>query len=111
MRKAFLELDSDRDGYIEAADIVRYFGDEDSIDLIDLKKLMREKKRLRIKHTRDAAGVGMAYEGRDHQLLIEDDENDEGSPRLRCQDFTFWVGEAIHLRENFYFRHDSMRHR
>ena len=42
---------------IEAADIARYFGDEDSIDLGDLKKLMREKKRLRDKQARDAAGI------------------------------------------------------
>jgi len=49
VRKAFLELDQDRDGLIEAADIARYFGDEDSIDLGDLKKLMHEKKRLRDK--------------------------------------------------------------
>lgn len=27
---------------------------------------------------------------------------------LSCHDFTNWVGEAIHLREGFYFRHDSL---
>ena len=29
--------------------------------------------------------------------------------RLACSDFTNWVGESIHRREGFYFRHDSMK--
>jgi len=32
------------------------------------------------------------------------------APRLDCSDFTKWVGDVIHEREGFYFRHDSMKH-
>ena len=45
VRKAFLDLDLDRDGYIEPVDIIRYFGDDDPIDIVDLNKLMQEKIR------------------------------------------------------------------
>ena len=45
VRKAFLDLDLDRDGYIEPVDIIRYFGDDDPIDILDLNKLMQEKIR------------------------------------------------------------------
>jgi len=44
VRKAFLDLDSDKDGYIVAEDIQRYFGDEDNLDMVDLKRLMKEKQ-------------------------------------------------------------------
>ena len=47
VRKAFLELDQDRDGLIDAEDIARYFGEEEPIDLMDLRTLMTEKKRMR----------------------------------------------------------------
>ena len=40
VRKAFLALDSDKDGFIVAEDIQRYFGDEDNLDMVDLKRLM-----------------------------------------------------------------------
>jgi hydroxymethylpyrimidine pyrophosphatase-like HAD family hydrolase len=43
---------------------------------------------------------------RDLQKLL-----DQKSPlgKLNCTAFTNWVGESIHQREGFYFRHDSMK--
>ena len=41
VRKAFLDLDSNKDGYIEQDDILRFFGDE--IDQRDLAKLFIQK--------------------------------------------------------------------
>jgi len=40
VRKAFLALDSDYDGYITVEDILRYFGNEKEINYNDLKKLI-----------------------------------------------------------------------
>lgn len=43
VRKAFLEIDSDKDGFITAIDILRIFGDNEE-DLADLETLMRQKQ-------------------------------------------------------------------
>ena len=43
VRKAFLALDSDYDGYITVEDILRYFGQEKDLNYNDLKKLIRDK--------------------------------------------------------------------
>ncbi len=43
MRKAFLALDSDYDGYITVEDILRYFGQEKDLNYNDLKKLIKDK--------------------------------------------------------------------
>ena len=43
VRKAFLDIDGDKDGLIMPEDIMRYFGDSDPVDMADLKKLMKEK--------------------------------------------------------------------
>lgn len=83
VRKAFLELDHDKDGLIEASDILRYFGDDDDIDLVDLTTLMRERRKTT-------------------------SESDAKGAKLNCHDFTNWLGESIHQREGFYFRHDSV---
>ena len=45
VRQAFLDLDSDKDGYINQYDMMRYFGDE-NIDGLDLQKLFHEKGRV-----------------------------------------------------------------
>jgi hypothetical protein len=82
-------LDLDRDGYIEPVDIIRYFGDDDPIELVDLNKLMHEK----IKDSKEKNNINL-----------------NTVPRLDCADFTKWVGDVIHEREGFYFRHDSMKH-
>jgi Ca2+-binding EF-hand superfamily protein len=44
VRKAFLDLDSDYDGYVTVEDIMRFFGSENKeFDFNDLKKLMVDK--------------------------------------------------------------------
>ena len=44
VRKAFLDLDSDFDGFITVEDILRYFGSEDKeLDFKDLTKLIGDK--------------------------------------------------------------------
>jgi len=48
VRKAFLALDTDYDGYITVEDILRYFGQEKDIDYNDLKKLIRDKDSKKI---------------------------------------------------------------
>lgn len=40
VRKAFLDLDTDHDGYISVEDIIRYFGTENEFSFQDLKKLL-----------------------------------------------------------------------
>jgi len=79
VRKAFLDLDTDYDGFVTVEDILRYFdSDSDKINFHDLKKLFRDK---------DSKGIG----------------------KLGYGDFSKWVGNAIHQSEGFYFRHDSKR--
>jgi hypothetical protein len=63
---------------------MRYFGDGDIIDTFDLKTLMKQRVRSTT-------------------LLQSDDD-----VKLNCHDFTNWLGESIHQREGFYFRHDSV---
>ena len=43
VRKAFLALDSDYDGYITVEDILKYFGNETDLNFNDLKKLIVDK--------------------------------------------------------------------
>jgi len=45
VKKAFLDLDADYDGFIAAEDIIRYFGGNENSELSyqDLKALMQEK--------------------------------------------------------------------
>jgi hypothetical protein len=69
---------------------MRYFGDE-NIDGLDLQKLFLEKGRL-IKNFSKAKS-----------------DMSESNAVLNCSDFTRWVGESIHQREGFYFRHDSIK--
>ena len=42
MRKAFLDLDDDFDGFVTVEDILRYFGSKD-LDFKDLTKLIIDK--------------------------------------------------------------------
>jgi Ca2+-binding EF-hand superfamily protein len=78
VRKAFLALDTDYDGFITVEDILKYFGNETDLNFNDLKKLITDK---------DSGGLG----------------------RLNYQDFSKWLGAAIHQSEGFYFRHDSIK--
>lgn len=45
VRKAFLDLDSDYDGFVTVEDIMRYFGTDlnKEFDFRDLKKLIMDK--------------------------------------------------------------------
>jgi len=43
VRKAFLALDSDYDGYITVEDILRHFGQEGRVNYNDLKKIVIDK--------------------------------------------------------------------
>ena len=43
VRKAFLALDQDYDGYITVEDILKYFGTDTELNYNDLKKLMIDK--------------------------------------------------------------------
>lgn len=43
VRKAFLELDIDHDGFISVEDILRYFGIDTEFNFNDLKKLFIDK--------------------------------------------------------------------
>jgi Ca2+-binding EF-hand superfamily protein len=78
VRKAFLALDTDYDGYITVEDILKYFGNEKDLNYNDLKKLM-----------------------------IDKDSKKEG--KIGYSDFSKWLGNAIHMSEGFYFRHDSVK--
>lgn len=79
VRKAFLDLDIDYDGYIKPEDIARYFSNESNrIDFNDLKKLMMHK---------DKKGLGS----------------------LDYTDFSKWMGSSIEPSAGFYFRHDSIK--
>lgn len=43
VRKAFLALDTDYDGFITVEDILKYFGNETDLNFNDLKKLILDK--------------------------------------------------------------------
>lgn len=77
VRKAFLALDADHDGYIRVEDFLRGFG-ENEINFHDLRKLIESKCK---------------------------DKHNKG--KLTYDDFSAWVGNSIHISEGFYFRHDS----
>ncbi|CDW74423.1 ef-hand calcium-binding domain-containing protein 6 [Stylonychia lemnae] len=79
VRRAFLDLDYDHDGFITSQDIIRYFGQgSKDIDFNDLTKLMKDK-----------------------------DSKKKGY--LSYADFSSWMGVVIHQSEGFYFRHDSIK--
>ena len=79
VRKAFLALDSDHDGFITVEDILRHFGQEKGlINYNDIKKIIDDK---------DSRKQGM----------------------IGYSDFSKWVGTTIHMSEGFYFRHDSIK--
>ena len=80
VRKAFLDLDIDKDGEISPEDIMRFFGEaaNHSFDYVDLVK-----------------------------ILTDLDSKRQGT--LNYNDFSKWMGGAIHKSEGFYFRHDSIK--
>lgn len=80
VRKAFLDLDVDKDGEISPEDIMRYFGDSGNnlFDYVDLVKILEDL-----------------------------DSNRRGT--INYNDFCKWMGGAIHKSEGFIFRHDSKK--
>jgi hypothetical protein len=61
VRKAFLALDADHDGFITIEDFLRNFGDNKDLRFVDLKKLIQSKdqlKRGRISYEDFSAWVG-----------------------------------------------------
>ena len=79
IRKAFLDIDMDYDGFITAEDIARQFGkDNQKLDFRDLRTLIKN---------RDSKRKG----------------------RIDFKDFCRWMGGAIKPTETFFFRHDSVR--
>lgn len=79
IRKAFLNLDTDYDGFITAEDIARQFGKgNQKLDFRDLRTLIVN---------RDSKRIG----------------------RINFKDFCKWMGGVIEPTETFYFRHDSLR--
>ena len=79
IRKAFLNLDTDYDGFITAEDIARQFGkDDQKLDFRDLRT-----------------------------LVLNRDSQRKG--KINFKDFWKWMGSAIEPTETFYFRHDSLR--
>ena len=78
VRKAFLDLDIDKDGEISPEDIMRYFGDAHNnlFDYYDLVKIL-------------------------------EDLDTTKSGKINYNDFCKWMGGAIHKSEGFLFRHDS----
>lgn len=78
IRKAFLNLDTDYDGFITAEDIARQFGkDDQKLDFRDLRILIMN---------RDSKRKG----------------------KINFKDFCKWMGGSIEPTETFYFRHDSL---
>jgi Ca2+-binding EF-hand superfamily protein len=47
VRKAFLALDTDYDGFITVEDILKYFGNEPDLNYNDLKKIMIDKDSIK----------------------------------------------------------------
>ena len=79
VRKAFLDIDEDYDGFITAEDLARVFGRENKkLDFRDLRTLIKN---------RDSRRKG----------------------KIDFKDFCKWMGGAIEPCEGFYFRHDSVK--
>lgn len=80
VRKAFLDLDQDYDGFITAEDFAKLVGGASThgFDFNLLKMLIRMK-------------------------------NTDKAPQVNYTDFSKWFGQVIEPAEGFYFRHDSMK--
>jgi hypothetical protein len=89
VRKAFLGLDTDYDGFITVEDILRNFGDQTTAQ-------GKEK----------VSGSGINFNDL-KKLIMEKDSTKTG--KLGYTDFSKWVGNCIHSSEGFYFRHDSVK--
>ena len=85
MRKAFLDLDRNYSGYINAEDISCYFGSNgnDKLDFKTIKLLLQQK-------------------------ISDSKKHQKQKGYLDYTDFSKWAGSCIEPSEGFYFRHDSI---
>jgi len=81
VRKAFLDIDTDYDGFITAEDFAGLIGGTKGFDFNILKMLIKMK-------TNQSAG---------------------GQARINYTQFSKWFGQVIEPAEAFYFRHDSIK--
>ena len=81
VRKAFLDLDEDFDGYLTAEDFSKLIGGSSSSTKFDYS-LVKMLLKLRSKSQLE---------------------------KINYADFSQWVGSVIEPVEGFYFRHDSMK--
>lgn len=82
VRKAFLDLDQNRDGLIEPTDFIKRFGHMFEIKYEYLERLMSKN-------------------------ALNEETRSQGV--LNYSDFSRWLGPSIHLAEGFLFRHDSRK--
>lgn len=69
VRKAFLQLDSDHDGYVTIEDFLRIFGDNKGFNFIDFKKLIESRAQF----------------------------GNNKSGKISYEEFSAWVGNSIHV--------------
>lgn len=81
VRKAFLDLDQDYDGYITAEDFAKLVGGSSGNAKFDFNVL---KILIKMKNAKKAS-------------------------QINYTDFSRWFGQIIEPAEAFYFRHDSMK--
>ena len=81
VRKAFLDLDQDFDGYINPEDFSRAFGGSQGSQKVDFSLI---KMLLNLKGKKKPGKVNYF-------------------------EFCDWLGQAIEPTEDFYFRHDSIK--
>ena len=87
VRKAFLDLDADQDGYILAEDIAKYIKNATSTSM-------------------DSEPGSAGFNFTLLELLIKIRCNNK-STKINYNDFCTWLGNSIEPVEAFYFRHDS----
>lgn len=81
VRKAFLDIDTDYDGYITAEDFAGLIGGTKGFDFNILKMLIK----------------------------IKTNQSANGQARVNYTQFSKWFGQVIEPAEAFYFRHDSIK--
>lgn len=86
VRKAFLDLDTDYDGFITGEDFAGLIGGAKGFDFNLLKMLIKMK-------TSNSEG----------------NTKSGNQPKVNYTLFSKWFGQVIEPAEAFYFRHDSMK--
>lgn len=83
VRKAFLDLDEDYDGFVTAEDFAKLIGGSSGSSKFDFNLL---KMLIKMRSTKNSANACVNY-----------------------TEFCKWFGAVIEPVEAFYFRHDSMK--